>query len=68
MVWPLDDAVSLGEQFADIGLSDPISALLLALGAILIGFSSLVFGYLTVRGLVAAIIPPQLGRAPPRRD
>jgi len=68
MVWILDNIVKLGELFGDVATSDPISGVLLALGAVLTAFASVAFGYLSARGLADAIIPSQLGRAPPQRD
>lgn len=46
-------------QYAQLGniVADPISVVLVALGAVLVGVPSLVFGYLSLRGLLAAATP-----------
>ncbi|WP_227352779.1 hypothetical protein [Haladaptatus salinisoli] len=52
--------------FIDIAAVHPLSALLLLVGALLIGFSSAFFGFLALGGLVSPLIPDSPGRAPPR--
>lgn len=47
-------------------LADPLSILLLALGALLVAFSLGLFGYLSLRGALAAILP-EPGRGTPRQ-
>jgi hypothetical protein len=46
-------------QYAELGnvVADPISVVLVAFGAVLVGAPSLAFGYLSMRGLVAAVTP-----------
>ncbi|MFB6104225.1 MAG: hypothetical protein ABEJ57_03955 [Halobacteriaceae archaeon] len=56
MVWPVDDLVRLAEIIADVALGDPLSLALVAVGALLMGGSILVVGYLTLAGLVTAAI------------
>lgn len=46
--------------------SDPISAILLVIGAAILGFASLLLGYMTVRGLIAGLVRGP-SRGPPRR-
>lgn len=49
--------------FADVALADPLSFVLVVAGALLVGFSTLLAGYLTVGGLVAWALPgPSTGR------
>ncbi|PSP95025.1 hypothetical protein BRC91_03190 [Halobacteriales archaeon QS_4_62_28] len=62
----LDSIVSFPDRFIDIALSDPLSALLIAFGALFVGASSAVFGYLTLGAAVDLIIPDVSGRQPPR--
>ena len=38
-------------------MSDPISAILIAVGSLLVGFASLLFGYMTLRGVIAGVLP-----------
>ncbi len=47
-------------------VTDPLSALLLVVGAGLLAFSLGFFGYLALRAFGAAIVPPP-GRGPPRQ-
>lgn len=47
-------------------VADPLSILILAVGALLVAFSLGLFGYLSARGLLAAIVPDP-GRGPPRQ-
>lgn len=57
MVWPVDDVVRLAELFADVALSDPVSAFLLLCGALVMGYIGLLSAYVTVRGLAAGVTP-----------
>lgn len=66
MVWILDNLDALARQFGDVAGNDPLSAVLLAVGALVLAFSSGLFGYLALRGLLAGLIPDSIGRAPPR--
>jgi hypothetical protein len=56
----------LVESFETVATADPVSVLLLALGAALVGVSAGGFGVLAVAGLVDAVVPDRLGRSPPR--
>lgn len=47
-------------------VADPISLVLVALGALFVGFASLLFGYMALRGLAAGITS-EPGRGPPRQ-
>lgn len=66
MVWPIDDVVTMGEQFQDVVATDPVSAVLVVIGASLVAAASGVFGYLTLGALVDLLTPDRIGRAPPR--
>ena len=62
----LDSIISFPDRFIDIALSDPLSALLIAFGALFVGASSAVFGYLTLGAAVDLIMPDVSGQQPPR--
>ena len=47
-------------------VSDPLSVVLLVIGALLVAFSAGLFGYLSFRAILAAIIP-EPSRAPPQQ-
>ena len=53
--------------FSEVALADPISAVLLALGAIFVAFSSVVFGLLTAGAVLDAVIPDISAGKPPQR-
>lgn len=57
MVWVIDDAVSMGEHLATAGGVDPLSAVLVALGALLIAVSAGAFGALAFGGVLSALVP-----------
>lgn len=63
MVWVIDNLVSLVQEFAAVATSDPLSAVLLALGAVLVAFSSGYFGYLVAGGLLDLLTPDGGGRS-----
>lgn len=65
MASPLDVA-DLAEPFRTVATTDPISTLLLAIGAVLVAVSAGGFGVLALGGLLDAIVPDELGREPPR--
>ena len=46
-------------QLSPLGniVADPVSIILVALGALFVGGASLVFGYLSLRGAIAAVAP-----------
>jgi len=52
---PIANAQCFVENFADIALNDPIAAVFLAIGALLVGASSAVFGVLVAGGLTSAV-------------
>lgn len=62
----IDSIVEMPGEFAAVATNDPVSAVLVALGTLLIAFSMGVFGYLTLGALVDLVIPDSTGRAPPQ--
>ncbi|MDS0280585.1 hypothetical protein [Haloarcula onubensis] len=53
-------------KFIDIAMADPLSAVLILVGAVLVGAASAVFGYLTLGAVVSLVIRPGSGPSPPR--
>ncbi len=53
-------------KFVDIALADPISAVLILIGAVLVGGASAAFGYLSLGAAASLFIRPGSGRSPPR--
>ena len=64
----LDSIVSLPREITAVALSDPLSAVLVAVGSLIFLVSFALGGYLTLGALVDLIIPDSTGRAPPRTD
>jgi hypothetical protein len=60
---PVGELVELVTRFTDVALSDPLSALLLAVGGLLTAASVAAFGYLAAGGVLA-----YLGRFTPAPD
>jgi hypothetical protein len=54
----LDSLLRMPVEFGAVAASDPISAVLLAVGGLLTLASVGVFGYLSARGVLAALLPP----------
>ena len=52
--------------FNQAAATDPISAAMLAMGTIFIGFSLAALGYLTLGAVVDLFIPDSVRRVPPR--
>lgn len=57
MVSPIEEFVDLIDHFTTAASVDPLSALLILIGAILVGVAVVIFGWLTVGGIIAAIVP-----------
>lgn len=56
MVWLVDNVIELTRIFAtEVATSDPVSALLIAVGGAVTAGSLGLFGLLAVRGVVAAL-------------
>lgn len=53
-------------KFIDIALADPISAVLILIGAVLVGAASAVFGYLTLGAAASLVVRPGSARSPPQ--
>jgi len=53
-------------KFVEIALADPISAVLILIGAVLVGGASAVFGYLTLGAAASLVIRPGSGPSPPK--
>jgi hypothetical protein len=53
-------------KFVDIALFDPISAVLILVGAALVGAASAVFGYLSLGAALSLVFRPGSGRSPPK--
>lgn len=67
MVDPLADVQTAIELFIEVGTRDPVSGILLASGAVFVGLSSAVFGYLTL-GAALDLLTPEAGtRGPPQQ-
>ena len=58
--------VDMPGKFLDIALADPISAVLMLVGAVFVGAASAVFGYLSLGAAASLVIRPGSGRSPPR--
>lgn len=67
MVWLLDDLVEMTRLLTEVALRDPVSAVLLAIGTLLVVFSVAVLGYLAAGALVDLVIEDRSRRAPRRR-
>jgi urea transporter len=53
-------------RFVDIALADPIAGVLILIGAVLVGISSAVFGYLSLGAAASLVFRPGSGRSPPQ--
>lgn len=62
----LQSILEMPGRFLDIALQDPISALLILIGAALVGGASAVFGYLSLGAVLSLFMRPGSGRSPPR--
>lgn len=66
MVWVIDNLVTLVQEMTAVATTDPVSAVLLTLGAILTAFASLFFGYLALGGFLDLLTPESSTGGPPR--
>lgn len=55
MAGPAGNALELVRLFADVARADPLAAVLLVAGAVLVGGPVLLFGYLTVGAVLEAL-------------
>jgi hypothetical protein len=67
MVSIIENVTEMVDLFGNVATFGPLSAVLLAMGALLVVGASGVFGYLAVGALVDILIPESLGRAPPQQ-
>ncbi|MFC4551384.1 MULTISPECIES: hypothetical protein [Halorussus] len=67
MVNIIQNFVDMATYITDAALSFPSSFILVLSGFLLITFSVLVFGYLTLGAIVDLFIPDSLGRRPPQQ-
>ena len=63
----VNSIIDMPGKFVDIALADPISAILILIGATLVGASSAVFGYLSL-GAFLSLFSGAGGRRPPQAD
>ncbi len=57
--------IDMPGRFIDIALTDPISAVLILIGAVLVGAASAAFGYLSLGAALSLVTRPGSGRSPP---
>jgi len=62
----LQSILDMPGKFIDIALFDPLSAVLILIGAVLVGAASVVFGYLTLGAAASLVVRPGSGPSPPR--
>lgn len=63
----IQNVFDLVGYFTDVALTSPVSAVLMLTGFLLVGVSSLVFGYLALGAAVDFILPESVGRTPPQQ-
>ena len=63
----IQNFVDMAGYFVDVAFAFPSSILLVAMGFVLITFSSLVMAYLTAGAVVDLLTPESLGRTPQQR-
>ena len=68
MVSIVDNLTEMVSLFSDVATSDPLSAVLLAVGALFVVLPSAALGYLTAGAALDLVIPESIGRSPPQRD
>lgn len=65
MVWIVDNLLTLVQEFTQVALADPLSAVLLAIGGLITAFAAVGFGVLAVWGVIDWIVPES--QSPPTR-
>lgn len=58
----LDSALALPGRFEAVAANDPVAAVLLAVGGLLTLATVAAFGYLSLRGVIAGLVPTTSGR------
>jgi hypothetical protein len=70
MVNPLTDVVEMTGYFFEIATGDPVNAvfnvLMMLVGNLIMAGAIIVFFGLAAAGVVSALLPEQVGRAPPQ--
>jgi len=61
----IEDTIAMPGKFAEVAGHDPIAAVLLLIGAVLVLFSSAVFGILSLGAVVDLIFPGSRGETHP---
>ena len=64
----IQSIIDMPGRFIEIALFDPLSAILILIGAVFVGVSSAVFGYLTVGAAVSLVMRPGSGQSPPPQE
>ena len=67
MVSIIENLIKMADLFGNVATSGPISAVLVALGALLVIAPSAMLGYLAAGALVEFVIPDSLGQSPPQQ-
>ncbi|MFB6106964.1 MAG: hypothetical protein ABEJ70_08325 [Halobacteriaceae archaeon] len=67
MVWPIDDVAALVGYILNAATADPLSAILVVMGAVLMTAAVGYFGALTVGALLELVTPDRPGREHPPR-
>jgi len=67
MVSIVDNLTEMVSLFSDVATADPLSAVLLAVGALFVVAPSAALGYLAAGAFVDLLIPESIGRSPPQR-
>jgi len=62
----VQSVIDMPGKFLEIALADPISAILMLIGAALVGAASAVFGYLSLGAAASLVMRPGSGRSPPQ--
>jgi hypothetical protein len=65
MVWVIENILTFVELIIGVALADPLSIVLVALGAAIFTLSFGAFGYLSLRGLLTAVMPDVSSGGPP---
>ena len=64
----LGDLGTAAEHFESALTVDPLSAILVVVGQLIIGVSVLALGYLTLGAVIDLLTPESFGQAPPRDE
>jgi hypothetical protein len=67
MVSIIENVIDMVDLFGNFATFGPLSAVLLAMGALLVVGASAVLGYLAAGAFVDLVSPESLGRSPPQQ-